>query len=303
MHILVTGATGFVGSRLVNALIRDGHRVNVLSRSRVRAEQVLPPAVSAFEWDSAREEPPAESLEGVEAVVNLMGESIAKQWTRSARARIRESRAGATAKLVRALPDSVRVFACASAIGYYPSDPERQYDETFLRTDRDDFLARVVLAWEEAAGHARTADRRVVALRFGVVLGPGGVLARLLPLFRLGLGGPIGNGRMWFSWVHVDDVVALILLSLSDPAMDGPLNLTAPHPVRFGEFATRLGSVLHRPAFLRAPEFAVRLALGEAAQMVLASQCVLPTRALALGYDFRFAQLDSALQDLIGRRR
>ncbi len=302
MRILVTGGTGMVGRVLVGRLLALGHEVRVVSRDASRAARVLPEGVQVFSWAGDDSPPPAAALANAEAVVNLMGESIAGRWTAQRKERIRASRIDVTATLGRVLAPEVRCFVSASAIGYYPSHPEQAYDETFERTDRDDFLAQVVLDWEAAASALRTAQRRVVCLRIGLVLGQGGILGAVLPIFRLGLGGPLGDGRAWTSWIHVEDVAGLIAFALTDSRLDGPLNATAPDPVRFGEFTRALGRALHRPAFLAVPAFAVRAALGEAAQMVLGSQRVHPARALELGYSFRFPDLPGALEDILGRR-
>lgn len=301
MEILITGATGFVGQALMPLLLEKGHRLRVLSRNPQAAADRLPSGVRAFAWTGAAEAPPAEALDGTQAVIHLIGESIAGRWSAKRKKRIYDSRATATARLVEALPDSVTAFLCASAVGYYPSDPRATYDESFVHTNPNDFMGRVVVDWEAAATEARRATRRVVRLRIGLVLGDGGLLGTLLPIFRLGLGGPLGDGSNWVSWIHIQDLVALIALALEKESLDGPINLTAPGAVRFSEFSRTLAGVLHRPAFFRVPEFALRMALGEAAALPLASQHVVPAVAQQLGFEFRYPDLRPALEDLLGK--
>lgn len=246
-----------------------------------------------------RNAPPPEC----DAVVHLAGEPVAQRWTEDAKKRIADSRVEGTRRLINALSlqaQRPRVLVCASAVGYYGS----RGDQILLEDSSpgSDFLARVVVAWEEAAGLGESLGMRVVRMRFGMVLGHGGALAKLLPPFRFGAGGKLGSGHQWMAWIHLEDAVNLILFALDYGAIRGAVNATAPHPVTNEEFTGRLANVLHRPAFLPVPAFALKLALGEMAEMVLASQRVLPTVAKSAGFRFQYPELRLALENLLAAR-
>lgn len=305
MRILVTGGTGFIGTALLRALVADGHDVMALTRRP--AGMVGPRAVAGVRyvgWDTRGDGSWHGHVDGVDAVVNLAGEPIAEgRWTTKKKARIRQSRLDATQALTTAIQQVTRkpaVFISGSAIGFYGAHGT----ETVTESDGPgrDFLAQVCRDWEAAAMQAASSGVRVVLLRTGVVLGPGGALAKLLPLARLGLGGPIGNGRQGFSWIHLADAIGLIRWALTTPAVSGPLNATAPHPVSQGEFARTLGRVLHRPAFLPVPGPALRLGLGELADTLLTGAYVQPQKALDLGYRFQYPDLTAALNALLDSR-
>jgi uncharacterized protein (TIGR01777 family) len=262
----------------------------------------LPAGTERVQWDATREPPPASTLAGVDAIVHLAGESVARRWTAERKRRIRESRVTGTRHLVDAVEarrERPRVMVAASAIGIYGERGEETITEE--SEPGTGFLPEVCVAWEAEARRAETLGMRVVRLRIGVVLGAdGGALAAMLPLFKLGLGGPVGSGRQWMSWIHRDDVVGLVLDALERAVAAGAVNATAPEPVRNKDFARALGAALRRPALLPAPAFALRLAFGEMAEVLLGGQRVLPARAQTIGYTFRFPSLAAALGRIVG---
>jgi uncharacterized protein (TIGR01777 family) len=298
MTILVTGATGFIGRRVCELLSQSGHTVIALSRDPTGAKRRVPALAKALSWDALEE-----ALKSCEAVVNLAGESIAGRWTTSKKQAIRDSRVGGTRNLVAGLAklDSrPKVLISASAIGYYGDREEETLTED--SPPGADFLAQVCKDWESEALTAQSLGVRVVCARLGLVLGPGGgSLQAMLPLFKLGLGGPLGSGKQFWSWVHRDDVAGAIAFALERDDLRGPINVTAPQPVRQREFAQVLGRVLRRPAVLPAPAFALKLVLGEFANSLLSSQRVLPQRLQQSGYEFRFAELEPALRHILAR--
>jgi uncharacterized protein (TIGR01777 family) len=301
MNILITGATGFVGRRLCEMLHQAGHTVRALSRDSVAAKQRVPNLKEVFPWNPLQELPPLQAFEGCDAVINLAGESIAGRWTTAKKQLIRDSRVLGTKNLVNALAQlssRPKVLLSASAIGYYGDRGEETLTED--AAPGSDFLAQVCRDWENEALKAESLGMRVVRLRIGLVLGRGGgTLQALLPLFRVGLGGPLGSGRQWWSWIHRDDLCRLIVQILANESISGPVNATAPQPVRQKEFAQVLGRVLRRPAFLPTPAFALKIALGEFADGILASQRALPRRAQEMGYRFQFEELEGALREIL----
>jgi uncharacterized protein (TIGR01777 family) len=298
-RVLVTGATGSIGRRLVSRLQSDGHDLVATSREAGRAEKTLGPSVQCVAWDYTREVFPAEALEDVTAVYHLMGENIgAGRWTRRKKKALRESRIVSTQKLVAALPDTVTDFLCASAIGVYPGNSDDAFDEDSTLPAPSSFMTQLCHDWEEAAGQARTATRRAVLLRIGVVLGEEGMLASLVPLYRTGLGGPLGDGRQLLPWIHVDDVVEMMRFVLGRADLTGPINLVGPQPLPLGEFSEALARALGRWHFLRVPAPLIRMALGEASALVLSSYNVEPTRAAQHGFEFRYPTLEAALAGL-----
>jgi hypothetical protein len=299
MNVTVTGATGLIGTRLVAALRDRGDDVTVLSRSPDRARAL---AVEAVAWDPLAGPAPAPALTGRDAVVHLAGEPIAQRWNAGVRHAIRESRVAGTRHLVdglRALGDErPGALVCASAVGYYGG----RGDELLPESARpgDDFLAGVCVAWEREADAAAALGMRVVKIRTGVALAKeGGALKTMLTPFRLGLGGPVGDGRQYLPWIHLDDLVALYLGALDEPTWEGAYNATAPEPVTNRDFARALGRALHRPAMLPVPGFALRLRFGDMAEVVTEGQRAVPERALAAGFAFGHADLDAALRDVL----
>ncbi len=301
MKVALTGASGFLGPVLVQRLLERGHGVHVLARDVARALSGLPSGVTGSYFDAATPLSP-DALGGAEAVIHLAGEPVAQRWTDKARQRIRDSRVVGTRLLVEAMraAGTVRHFVSASAIGYYGAD--RGADPlTETGSPGEDFLARVCRAWEAEAQEAESAGIRTVLPRIGVVLHPeGGALKQMLPLFRLGLGGKMGSGRQYLSWVHRDDTVGLLLFALEQPELRGPVNVTAPEPVTNADFARALGAALHRPAVLPVPAFALKVAVGEMSEAVLGGQRVLPRRAQEAGYRFQHPDLPEALRSLVG---
>lgn len=305
MRVFLTGATGFVGSRLVRDLLRRGDQVVALTRDgrRLRGEERL----EVVEGDPSLGGPWQERLAGCDAVVALAGEPIGGQrFSAALKERAERSRVGGVTRLVeglRRLPaeSRPRILLPASAIGYYGDQGDRPLTEE--DPPGSDFLAQLCLRWEAAARPAEELGLRVAPLRIGVVLGEGGgALAKMVPAFRAFVGGPIGSGRQYLSWIHLSDAVGIMLHALGHDGARGPLNLTAPEPVTMGDFAAALGRALHRPALLPVPGALLRLALGEGADPLLGSQRVLPQGAQRLGYRFRFPALPAALEDLLGSR-
>jgi hypothetical protein len=295
MHVFVSGASGLIGSALVPALVETGHRVTRL----VRRE---PADDAEARWDPESGTVDTARLEGVNAVVHLAGKTIAGRWTARVKETLRNSRVDGTRALCDALPRMTRrpeVLVSASAVGFYGDRGCKVLTEN--SPPGTGFLADVCREWEEATAPAAGAGIRVVNLRIGMVLArSGGALAAMLLPFRMGLGGPIGDGRQYVSWVSLDDVVGAILHTLTLATIAGPVNATAPHPVTNGEFTRTLAHVLHRPALLRAPAFAARLAFGEMADaLLLASARVEPQRLLETGYTFRHPELERALRAIL----
>lgn len=300
MHILVTGATGFIGRHLCSALAQDGHRVTALSRNPPEALRRVSGLAQALPWEPLRAPPTLGSVGSIDAVVHLAGESITGRWTPAKKRAIRESRVLGTRNLVAALgalSAQPRVLVSASATGYYGDTGETPRTED--APPGRDFLAQVCMDWENAARQAEELGTRVVCLRMGIVLGPGGgALAPLLRLARLGLGGPLGSGRQWWAWVHIDDIVGLVRFVLEHP-LRGPLNATAPQAVRQRDLARTLGRIVRRPAIFPVPRWALRLAVGEVAQELLFSRRVIPQRAQEAGYRFLYPQLEPALRSIL----
>ena len=301
MKIAIAGATGFVGSRLVEQLQAQGHQVIILTRSPQQASNRFGQAqivgynpLKSGEWQ--------QSISGCDAVINLAGEPIAeKRWTPAHKRSILDSRQLGTQKIVEAIALDIKpqVLINASAIGYYGTSETSKFDET--SPAGTDFLAEVCTAWETAAQAVTANGTRVVILRLGIVLGEnGGVLGKMLAPFSAFVGGPIGSGNQWFSWIHRDDVVKLIIAALNDTKMQGVYNATAPNPTTMTEFAQTLGTVMNRPSWLSVPNFALEAMLGEGAIVVLQGQQVVPTRTLAQGFNFQYSTLKPALTAILG---
>jgi uncharacterized protein (TIGR01777 family) len=307
MRIAVTGATGLIGLALTRALRERGDQVAALTRDRDAAARKLGDDVEIHVWQDPRSgAPPSAALSRADAVINLMGEPIAQRWTGRAKAEIRDSRVLPTRALVAALgdlPEDTRpaVIVSQSATGYYGARGDEVQDES--SPGGDDFLAGVTLAWEhEALAAQNIPGMRVVVTRTGVVLSPrGGALAKMLPPFRLGIGGPVAGGRQYVPWIHLDDVVGAMVRAIDDRRVGGAVNVTAPNPVANAELSRTLGRVLRRPALLPVPAAALRLLYGEMASIVITGQRVVPARLLKLGHEFRFQQLEPALRDVLGR--
>jgi uncharacterized protein len=297
MRVVVTGATGTIGRALVRELLERGDEVTALSRDPAKADL----GVETLGWpEPKRERPPAGAFHGRDAVVNLLGETLAQRWSDEAKREIRESRILATRNLVAALAtlpegERPRTLVSQSAVGFYGPRGSERIDEG--QPAGDDFLAGVVRDWEAEAQKAEGV--RVVVTRTGVVLSPqGGALARMLPFFKLGLGGPVAGGKQYVPWVHMDDLVGAILFCLDTEAASGPVNVTAPEPVTNREFSRTLGRVLRRPAFAPVPGLAVKALYGDMATIVTTGQRAVPGRLLELGYEFGRPDLEDALRSV-----
>lgn len=303
MHVLVTGATGFVGRALILRLLREGHRVRALVRAPARAADLLGAEVELAELDD--DHALVRALTGCEAVVHLAGESVGTgRWTAARKRVLWDSRVALTERLVRAMAAAQprpRVLVSASAVGFYGDRGDEELDET--SRPADDFLGSMCQAWEAAARAAEPLGVRVCLPRIGLVLGRGGgVLEALLPLFRAGLGGPLGSGEQWFPWVHLHDLVDLLTTAVSDERYAGPVLAVAPQLVTNRAFAEALAEAVGRRALVRVPRLALRVARGEAAAALLASERAVPARTLALGFQFHYPTLPEALRELFGGR-
>ena len=300
--LLVTGASGFVGSRLCSAAVEKGHRVVALSRTPETAAASLPHAERVEAWSPDSELVPSSVLNDIGAVVHLAGETIGARWNPDKKQRIRESRVNSTSQLVESLSKietKPEVLVCASAIGFYGEGGHEEFTED--SRPGTDFLAEVCQDWELTAQKAEALGIRVVRVRFGHVLGKdGGLLKTMLPPFQLGLGGRLGSGTQWMSWIHIDDVAGIILYAIDNQNVNGALNATAPTPITNIEFTKTLGRVIRRPTLFPAPTFALKLRFGEFTDFVLMSQRVLPEKTLSMGYNFRHADLESALRASLG---
>jgi uncharacterized protein (TIGR01777 family) len=304
MRVALTGATGTIGQALVRALRERGDDVVVLSRDQQRGHDALGDGVEVHAWPQPTEAPPPQdALNGADAIVHLLGEPVSQRWSAEVKRRIRDSRVQGTRWLVaglQSLPEAQRprTLVSQSATGFYGPHGKEPLDEQ--APPGSDFLAKVVVEWEHEA-LAAAPLMRVALTRTGVVVSPsGGALAKMLPFFRLGVGGPVAGGQQYVPWVHLDDVVGALLCCVDNPDADGPVNVTAPVPVTNAELSQALGRALKRPAVLPVPGFAVRLLYGEMAQIVTTGQRVLPVRLQQLGYAFGHPEIEAALRDVLG---
>ena len=299
MNITLTGASGFIGNALIARLKADGHQLYLLGRN--------PPKDSSLKfakWDAMGEAlPVADAIAGADAIIHLAGEPVAQRWSDDIKRRIRDSRVNGTRKLVDAIAATPgdrrpKILVSGSAIGFYGNRGDELVNET--SKPGKGFLPDVCVAWETAAQSAADLGLRVSYVRTGIVLGrDGGALAQMLPIFRMGAGGRVGNGHQWMSWIHLDDLVGLFVLALENDTIKGPLNGTSPNPVTNADFTHTLGTVLHRPAAMAVPEFGLKLLYGEMAQLLIEGQRVLPEGALKAGYQFRFPELRVALATVV----
>jgi uncharacterized protein len=293
MKITITGASGMIGAKLVERLRARGDEVTTLSRK--------PSSAGAVAWQPEDEPAPAAALAGRDAVIHLAGENVAQRWSDDAKRRIRSSRELGTRHLVagiEAADPRPRVLVSSSAVGIYGPHGDEELDEQ--TPAGDDFLAEVCVVWEREAERAAALGLRVVMVRTGLVLDhDGGALAKMLPFFKLGVGGPVAGGEQYMPWIHVDDVVGLYLAALDGDAWNGPVNASAPRPVTNKTFSQALGRALHRPAFAPVPGVAVRTLYGEMAEIVTKGQRVIPRRAQELGFAFEHEDLDEALRSAL----
>ncbi|HJZ82592.1 MAG TPA: TIGR01777 family oxidoreductase [Pyrinomonadaceae bacterium] len=296
MNVAIAGASGLVGSALIPVLKKVGAQITRLVRSKANAGEI--------EWHPNQDEVSSRTLEGFDVIINLAGENIAGgRWTDDHKRKIRDSRVNGTHLLSEAiakLTKKPRVFVCASATGIYGDRDDETLDEQ--SESGGGFLAGVCREWEKATEPAIRAGVRVVNLRFGPILArEGGMLAKLLTPFKMGMGGKVGSGRQYISWVAIEDAIQAIKVAIEDASINGPLNVVSPNPVTNEEFTRTLGHILNRPTALAIPAFAARVAFGEMAdEMLLASQKVLPKKLTQVGYEFAYPDLDSALRHYVG---
>ena len=301
MKVAITGATGFVGSLLVKKLVSQGDQPLIFSRNGAKANRLFPnlevvtytPKESG-DWQKA--------IAGCDAVVNLAGDPIAEgRWTKERKQEILESRKLGTQRIVEAIAmaePKPEVLVNASAVGYYGTSETATFDES--SPPSEDFLAQVCQAWEGEAEKVKEAGVRLVILRFGIVLGEGGgALDKMLTPFKMFAGGPLGSGRQWFSWIHREDLVNLIIAAIQRKDMEGVFNATAPNPVRMSALCQNLGDVLNRPSWLPVPDFALEAMLGEGAMVVLEGQQVLPKRTTDYGFEFQYPTVKPALKEIV----
>ncbi|OMO75539.1 Sugar nucleotide epimerase YfcH-like protein [Corchorus olitorius] len=301
MTVSVTGATGFIGKRLVQRLHADNHNVRVLTRSKSKAQLIFPvrdfPGIIIAEESGWKD-----CIEGSNAVVNLAGMPISTRWSAEIKKEIKHSRIRVTSKVVDLInnsPEGVRpsVLVSATAVGYYGTSETRVFDES--SPSGNDYLAEVCREWEGTALKVNK-DVRLALIRIGVVLGKdGGALAKMIPIFMMFAGGPLGSGNQWFSWIHLDDIVNLIYEAISNPSYKGVINGTAPNPVRLSEMCEQLGNVMGRPSWLPVPDFALKAVLGEGATVVLEGQRVVPAKAKELGFPFKYRYVKDALRSIL----
>jgi len=299
MKILITGGTGFVGTQLTTRLIQEGNEVTILTRSR-KGTQKVTSGISYLEADPTQKGPWQEAIKNHDAVINLAGASIFAKWTEEYKNAIRESRVSTTRNIVEGMPSHppkpFTLFS-TSAVGYYGFCGDEELTEE--SPHGEDFLARMAVEWEGEALKAKDKGARVVITRFGIVLGEkGGALSQMIPLFKKYIGGPIGSGRQWFSWVHINDLAEAFAFLMKHPEISGPVNLCAPNPVRNKDLAKALGKVLNRPSFMPAPGFLVKLVLGEFGSVILEGQRVIPRMLLQNGFVFKYPDIYTALQSI-----
>jgi uncharacterized protein (TIGR01777 family) len=302
MKILITGGTGFVGTQLVSRLFKDRNEVTILTRSKRRSDKGAS-GVSYLEGDPTKKGSWQDTIKEHDVVINLAGATIFSKWTEEQKKAIRESRISTTQNIVEGmLPHSERPLTLfsTSAVGYYGFCGDEKLAED--SPPGNDFLARIAVEWEEEALKAKNKGARVVITRFGIVMGEkGGALSQMIPLFKKYIGGPIGSGKQWFSWVHIKDLVEAFAFLLKHLEISGAVNVCSPNPVRNKDFATALGKALHRPSFFTAPGFMVKLVLGEFGSVILEGQRVIPKRLLENGFVFQYPDIEKALESIVGQ--
>jgi len=300
VKILITGGTGFVGTQLTSRLIKDNHEVTILSRSAKRSGEI-PSGISYLQGDPTQTGSWQEAIKNHDAAINLAGASIFAKWTEEHKKAIRESRVSTTRNIVEGIPSYPQkqfTLFSTSAVGYYGFCGDEELTEE--SPHGDDFLARIASEWEGEALKAKEKGARVVITRFGIVMGEkGGALGHMIPLFKKYIGGPIGSGRQWFSWVHIKDLAEAFTFLLKHPEISGPVNVCSPNPVRNKDLARALGRALHRPSFMPAPGFMIKLVLGEFGSVILEGQRVIPKRLLDSGFAFQYPEIDKALQEIV----
>lgn len=302
MKILITGGTGFVGTQLTSRLTQDGHELTILSRSAKRSGEV-PRGISYLQGDPTQKGPWQEAIKTHDGVINLAGASIFAKWTEEHKKAIRESPVSTTRNIVEGIPSHPQkpfsLFS-TSAVGYYGFCGDEELTED--SPPGNDFLAQIAKEWEGEALKAEEKGARVVITRFGIVMGEkGGALSQMIPLFKKYIGGPIGSGKQWFSWVHIKDLSEAFAFLMKHPEISGAVNICAPNPVRNKELAKALGKVLHRPSFIPAPGFMVKLFLGEFGSVIFKGQRVIPRRLLENGFVFQYPEIGKALQSIMGQ--
>ena len=300
MKILITGGTGFVGKQLTSRIIQEGNEVTILTRSLKESGQ-LPKGISYLQGDPTQKGPWQEAIPGHDVIINLAGASIFSKWSDEYKKLIRDSRVFTTRNIIEGIPSKFEKeisLLNASAVGYYGFHGDEELDEE--SPPGNDFLARLAIEWEAEASKAKEKVARVVITRFGIVLGEkGGALGQMIPLFKKFIGGPIGSGQQWFSWVHIKDLAEAFAFLIKHPEISGPVNVCSPNPVKNKDLAKALGRALHRPSFMPAPGFMIKLVLGEFGSVILEGQRVLPRRLLKEGFTFQYPDIDKALKSII----
>jgi hypothetical protein len=300
MKILITGGTGFVGKQLTSRFIQEGNEVTILTRSLKEPGQ-LPKGMSYLQGDPTQKGSWQEAIPGHDVIVNLAGASIFSKWSEEYKKLIRDSRVFTTRNIIEGIPSKfereISLFS-TSAVGYYGFHGDEELDEE--SPPGSDFLARLAIEWEAEASKAKEKGARVVITRFGIVLGEkGGALGQMIPLFKKFIGGPIGSGQQWFSWVHIKDLAEAFAFLIKHPEIPGPVNVCSPNPVKNKDLARALGRALHRPSLMPAPGFMIKLVLGEFGSVILEGQRVLPRRLLKEGFTYQYPDIDTALQNII----
>jgi uncharacterized protein (TIGR01777 family) len=301
MKILITGGTGFVGTQLTSRLIQDRHEMTILTRS-LKGAKGGSPGISYLEGDPTKKGAWQEAIKNHDVIINLAGASIFAKWNHEYKRVLRESRVSTTRNIVEGVPSDpskkITLFS-TSAVGYYGFCGDQELTEE--SPQGEDFLAQMALEWEGEALKARDKGARVVITRFGIVMGEkGGALSQMIPLFKKYIGGPIGSGKQWFSWIHIKDLAEAFAFLLKHPEILGPVNVCSPNPVRNKDLAKALGKALHKPSFMPAPGFMIKLVLGEFGSVILEGQKVIPKKLLENGFVFQYVDIHKALQNIAG---
>jgi len=298
MEVFITGGTGFVGRHLSRFMLDKGHRVTVTGL-RPTQDIIHHDRFEYISADTTQPGPWQEELAHADVVINLAGKTIFKRWSKPYKQEMYDSRILTTRNLVAALPQKGGIVFCStSAVGYYGEGGDETLSED--AANGEDFLAHVSIGWEEAAMAAADKGARVVILRFGIVLGnDGGALAKMLPAFKSFVGGPLGSGKQWFPWIHMDDLLSALAFVMENKEIEGPVNFCAPHPVRNRDLAKALGKILKRPSVMPAPALMIRMVMGEMATALLASQRAVPDKLLSHGFTFEYPEIKEALKNLI----